>query len=137
MYKQFGTNAELEKEGVWIEYEGDTPEDTYGFLVARAGGANTKFNKVMERLTKPKRRAIQTETITMPQLEAITREVYAEAVVLGWRNIKDEAGNIIQHSKEACMELFVKLPDLFSDIQSQPSKATIYKLDVVESIVKN
>ena len=57
MYDAFGTDKDLEKTGIYLEYE------TFRIKVARAGGGNKRFAKMLEAHTRPYRRAMQTETL--------------------------------------------------------------------------
>lgn len=78
MYKQFSTDAELEKSGVDLDY-GD-----FKIKVARSGGKNTRFAKIFEEKMKPMRRAVQTDTLENARAEQLLREAFAEGVVLEW-----------------------------------------------------
>ena len=83
LYGQFKTDEQLEKNGVEVDY-GD-----FKITLARAGGANKKFAKLLEAKTKPFKRAIQTETIDPERALDILREVYSEAVILKWETKVD------------------------------------------------
>ena len=119
----FGTSASLETEGIWIDY------GEYGRIkVARAGGKNKAFKNLMERSLRPYRSAMNMGTMDDAVLERITRENFAEAVVLDWDIV--EEGPIdettgkptlvpVPFSREACVKIFEALPDLFLDIMQQ------------------
>jgi hypothetical protein len=92
MYDQFDTDPVLETKGIVIEYE------TFRVTLARAGGANKKYQTVLEARSKPYLRAIRTETMTRDQLyEKILIDTYADASILLWEvkilESTDEAGN--------------------------------------------
>lgn len=155
----FGTDKELEKSGIELQY-GDII-----ILCARSGGANTKYSRALERLTKPVRRMIQTETIPPDQLEEIFRQAFADAVILGWWTIlRDERGNEvgrdprIKHEikiidgdppvekmvameldfrKENVLTVLRDLPDLFEDLRAQTAKPQLYRLDNQEAAAGN
>lgn len=109
----FKTSANLETEGIWIDY-GD-----YGrFLVARAGGKNKAFRNLMDQRLRPYRSALKMGLVDDSVIEKITRESFAEAVVLDWELV-DESNQPIPYSAEACSKLFEDCPDLFEDVLNQ------------------
>lgn len=137
LFQQFQTDPKLEKEGVVLEYGLNSKEKMIGIRVARAGGANTAFSKRMEAEVKPLRRQIALELLDLAQINKITRKVFAETVVLGWENVEDADGNDLAFSKEACQELFDKLPALFADLQEQASNIAVFRLHIREADAKN
>lgn len=140
LYSQFQTNPDFEKKGIELVYVIDTKTAVI-LKVARAGGGNTKFQRVMDVKTKPYRRQIQTETIAPEQLDIIMREVYADAVMLGWftatdygtatekrvPTVDDIDGNPMEFKRENVIKLFTDLPDMFSDVQSQAQKVALFR----------
>lgn len=135
LYKQFATDTNIEKAGIDLQY--GTPEEPIIITIARAGGANTAYNRVLERVTKPYRRQIQTNTMEHKMMQKLLMEVYAEAVVLKWDGVTDKEGNEIPFSKENCVNLFIDLPDLFADVKEQAESASIFRTEVLEDAVKN
>lgn len=147
MYKQFKTDDSLEQKGVEIDY-GD-----FVVTIARAGGANKKFARVLEKKTKPFRRAIQTETMDPNQAEEILRETYAEAVVLNWQSKVGEdengerilevgieapdGGDLLPLTEENVVKTLRNLPDLFIDLQQQAGKVALFRQDVLETDAGN
>jgi ABC-type nitrate/sulfonate/bicarbonate transport system ATPase subunit len=137
MYKQFGTDENLEKRGIELDY-GD-----FVVTVARAGGANKKFAKVLEARSKPYRRAIQTETMDPERGKRLMQEVYAEAVILNWET-RDEngelqkgienpdGGELLPVTQENIVKTFQLLPDLWVDIQEQSGKVALFRKTILE-----
>lgn len=130
-YGAFKTDPEVERKGAWLDY------GQFRVLVARAGGANKQFAKALNAKLKPHRRQIQTETMDEAVAERITREVYAETIVLGWE-VKEgdewksglhdpETGAVVKTSADAYKSVFEALPDLFADIREQSQKASIFR----------
>lgn len=109
----FGTNASLEVDGIWVDY------GEHGrFRVARAGGKNKAFRNLMEKRLRPYRAAMSMGTMDDTVVERITRECFAEAVVLDWELV-DGDEQPITFTREKCVELFEEYPDLFLDIMQQ------------------
>lgn len=130
-YKMFETDRNLETDGITIDY-GD-----FKFKVARAGGSNTKYNKMIDRETKPFRRQINAGSIDNDVLDKILKKVFAKTVVLSWENVKDKDGNLIEFSYENCLKLFEDLPDLFTDLREQAANMELFKTEIIEGEAKN
>ena len=130
-YEMFETDKKAETEGITLDY------DVFKIQIARSGGSNHKYQKVLEALTKPHRRVIDTGTITRKQLNNILVEAYSKAVVLGWEGVKDRSGKEMVFNYENCKKLFTDLPDLFEDVKDQASKVSLFKKTVLDDIAGN
>ena len=137
LYKQFKTDKNVEKEGIVLNYGKNSKGEDIEIRIARAGGANVQYAKLLEAKTKPYRRQIQNETLDNEVAEKITKEVYAKAVVMGWTGVEDENGKPLEFSSENCIKLFDDLPDLWMDIQQQSTKAALFRADILEQDAKN
>lgn len=137
LYKQFKTNSNLEKDGIIIEYGHTDQGKPIQIKIARAGGANTAYSRVLEAKVKPYRRQIQNETIERETMTGIMREVYAETVVIGWSNVQNAQGEDLEFNRENVIQLFTDLPELFEDIQSQANNVAIFRETILEEEAKN
>lgn len=137
LYKSFKTDANLEKSGIELEYGENSKGQPILIRIARAGGANSSYNKRLEVLTKPYRRQIQTETIDNKVLEKIVAQAFAETVVLGWEGVEDEDNNELTFSVDNVVKLFNDLPDLYKDIQEQAQKTALFRQEILEADSKN
>lgn len=141
MYKQFATDANLESDGIWLDY------DEFRVLVARAGGSNKKYNSYAETATKPFRRAIQAGTMSTERMQAILFDIYSKTVVLNWQaknedgdmvdGIPDEDNNLLEVTPENIVQTFKNLPALFLDIQQAAESISLYKKEEMEADSKN
>lgn len=137
LYKQFKTDDNLEKEGIFLEYGESSTGKPIRIKIARSGGANVAYAKCMESRVKPYRRQIQNETMDTFLAERLIKEVYAETVVLGWENVEDVDGKPLPFNTENCVALFNDLPDLFKDIQDQSQRAALFRSEVRQADAKN
>ena len=137
LYKQFETDREVEKTGIVLDYGMNSKKRPIQIRIARAGGANERYSKLLELRTKPYRRQIQNETLDNAVAEKITKEVYAQTVVLGWNGVEDRDGNDMPFTQENCVKLFTDLPDLWSDVQSQSTRASLFRAEILEADAKN
>jgi len=140
MYKAFKTDEQLEREGIVLDY------GEFRVTIARAGGANKRFERVLDLKTKPYKRAIQTETLDNKRGLEIFQEVYAEAVVLNWevkengewrQGIELPDGTIGEFNKDNVLMTFRNLPDLFRDIQEQAGKSALFRQSIREAEAGN
>lgn len=131
-YEMFGTDKTLEKEkGITIDY------GAFKITVLRAGGSNTKYSGVLSAKLRPHQRAVQNGTISEELNRRLLAEVYAEAVIIGWTDLKDADGNAIEFSRENCVKLLLDLPDLFNDIIRSADDIRNFRAQQVEEEAKN
>ncbi len=149
LQKQFATDAAMETKGIVIDYGMDRVR------IARAGGANKKYEKLLEKKTQHIRRALSVGAIGSEQSMAIMREVFAETVVLGWEVNKgtetvpkwergidpvdagEAAGRLLPVTIENIKKVFIKLPDLFIDLQQQAQVGALYRQEINEASAGN
>jgi hypothetical protein len=132
MYSQFKTDKSREQTGLWLNY------GSYQVRIARAGGSNKAFQKKIEVLTRPYRRAIATGTMEPELAEQLMQQAYAETVVLGWRVVQEdgtfvegqmhaEDGSLLPYTLENVLATFKKLPDLYDDIREQAQSMVLFR----------
>lgn len=131
-YGAFGTDESLEKKGIEIDYG-----DAGTFLVARAGGANKKFQKMVEQKFRPYRRQVQAGTMDNDVADRLLAEVFASTVLIDWDGVTDEQGEEMACTAENAVKLFTDLPDLFSDLREQAQEASNFQALEVENDLGN
>lgn len=148
MYETFRTDKDAEKQGIILDYE------SFRVTVARAGGANKKYQKTLEHLARPLQRLIQTETLENERARDLLRETYARSVILNWELKTEEVdekgrpvwkqgieaedgGTILPFNKENVQATLEELPDLFDDIMDQAQKSALYRKALREEAAKN
>jgi hypothetical protein len=128
----FGTDKAVEtSQGITLDY-GD-----FQIKIARAGGSNKKFARILTTRLKPYRRQMDTDTMDEGIAQKIMIETYADSVILGWTGVKDSEGNDMEFNRENVIKLFTDLPDLFMDVRSQSDKMALFRSMEIESDVKN
>lgn len=139
LYKQFNTDTKRERDGINLQYGfvDEAQTKPIQIRIARAGGSNAAYKRVLENRVKPYRRQIQNETLDLDTMTAIMREVYAETIVLGWNNVQDAEGNDMAFSKENVIKLFTDLPELFEDVQNAASTQALFRQETLEQEAKN
>lgn len=137
-YAAFKTDKKAEAEGIRLDY-GD-----FWFQIGRAGGSNTKFAKILERLTAPHRRAIENQVLPDSKAKELMAQAYAEGVVFAWGSKKhgdgrmpDAEGNPLDFSVDNVVKVLTDLPDLFMDIQEQAGRMQLFRQQLREADAGN
>jgi len=126
-YAMFETDRNLEKEGIWIDY------GPFSFKVARAGGSNEKYRRMLQHRMKPYRRQIQNETMSEEKAQEIILETFVDAVLLDWKDVRDRDGNVMDFNRENALQLLSDLRDLFADLQTQSQKIANFRREEMET----
>lgn len=126
IFKQFGTNTDLERNGRWITFYDEETE--IRFLVARAGGANEAYQRNLLLATKPFRKgSVDMEDLPPATQKKILIEVYAKTIVKDWENVYFEDGGApVQFSEDAAKTLFTNAPQLFEFIANEANNFRNY-----------
>lgn len=132
IYDLFETDALMETGGIWIDYGSGIR-----FLVARSGGANTKFAQVLEFKMRPYRRQLDNGSMDNDVANKILMEAFIESALLKWEGVTDREGNALDYSKDNAIELFTEMPDLFNDLREQSSRMANYRTAEVEDDLGN
>ncbi len=141
VFSYYKTNANKETEGKWVapigEYEG-APE----FKIARAGGANKKFDNLQAALLKPYQRQIQANINNLPDeikklISEKNKEAFIATCLLDWKNIENVDGKVIPFSKENAKDLFNQLPDLYNELFGYAMQIATFQDEEIEAEVGN
>ena len=131
MYENFQTDPDLEKNGIFHDY------GEFRVKVARAGGANKKFARRLEFLTRPFQRAMQTGTMDPEVSLQLLRKAYAQANIREWERKNEDGtwrpaieapdGTDLEVNEENLIATFERLPDLFLDLKAQAESSALYR----------
>ena len=140
-YGSFRSDIDAEQEGVVLDY------GPFRVTIARAGGSNKAYERVLEALTKPYRRAIQLETLDAKVSEKIMKEAMAKAVILNWEVLVDadglpdaegqdwkqglehpDTGDLLPFGWENVMEVLQhkEIQNLYHDLRVQSGKEALF-----------
>jgi hypothetical protein len=147
-YQMYETDKDKEKNGVPYLFA----DGMLRITLARAGGGNTKFARILAANSKPYKRAIQNEQISDEKANDLMMKTYAEAVVTNWETeVAEEDGakvfkkgirlkgqdELQPVNIENIVAVWKMLPDLFSDIMAEASKLSNYMTYQREEDTKN
>lgn len=140
-YGSFRSDIGAEQEGVTLDY------GPFRVTIARAGGANKAYERILEGLTKPYRRAIQLETLDSKISEKIMKEAMAKAIILNWETLVDadgapdrdgktwaqglespDTGDLLAYSWETVLEVLQhkEIQNLYHDLRIQSGKEALF-----------
>lgn len=140
MYDIFATDPKSEVEGILLDY------GTFRVTIARAGGANKRFARELERETKPHQKALQTNSMPDGQADVLLKRVYAKTVVLNWevkdgdgwkQGIESPEGGLVPFTVDNVLKVFEDLPDLYIDIRDSAQSASLYRRSLREAAAGN
>lgn len=140
---KFKTSKKIEKDGVLVDYGPNEdmpgpPHPQMRFRVARSGGANVAHEKVLEQLTKPFKRLIQTGNLSNAQAKDIQREAFLRTCLLGWEGVSmPGSAEPLKFSKENAEALFKEVPDILADLIEAAGNASLYREELLEADLGN
>ena len=76
--------------------------------IRRSASTNRKYKTTLARLFKPYTSTTGVITSSDDEARDLLKEVYAEAIVVGWKGFAGADGNDIAFNKKNCIELFFK-----------------------------
>lgn len=137
-FAMFQTDEALEAAGVTIDY------GAFWFKIARAGGGNKRFARILTAKMKPYRRLIQEDRMPEDMAQKLLHEAVANGIVLDWGseahgpgNMIGKDGEAIPFSESALVALFQALPDLFADLYQQANKVALFRAGEEETDAGN
>jgi hypothetical protein len=140
-YQQFKTDEQVEQDGFYLDY------GCFRLKIARAGGSNQKFQKVLQHKFKPHKRAMSMDTMDDDLARKLMAEAYAETIVLAWDSpdgkgkyvptVIGEDGKPMEFNRANCVKLLLDLPDLFADLQTQANTAANFMTEERAELIKN
>lgn len=132
-WAKFQTVPAAEVDGVWYDFGNGAK-----FLLARAGGANKKYEAAYTRLMKPLQRQIQAGTASADVLIANNKRAYAESVVLAWEGVfHPETGEVMPHTVDNVVKLFDLVPEVWTFVIQIATDYSNFSREAIEAAAKN
>ena len=129
LYEKFKNNSNLEKDGVDFEIMDAK------FKLARMGGSNDeRLKRAHAKHYKKYTTAINKNLLPEDKLRTIVIKTFCEGCLLGWENVKDEDGNVLEYNLDNATKLFKDLPDLFQTLNELAQDSTYYRENYEDSV---
>lgn len=99
-------------------------EDPKPVLIVRPGGTeNTPYLNALLRefggQQQVSRLRASVDAGNLEKQREANRRLFPEFIVAGWKDVRDNDGNVVPYSLEGCIELFQQIPDyMVDDIRS-------------------
>lgn len=139
-FAMFKTDDKIETEvGVIIDY-GD-----FRVRIARAGGSNKKYAKLVRELFKPYERQMDNNCMDQDVARSLMATAYSQTIVLGFEvkgekgfvpGIPQEDGSVAPFTPANVKAILLQLPDFFADIQDQANKMALFRAQELEAEAK-
>ena len=127
LYKFFKTDKSKESgEGIALTY-GDSK-----IVIHRAGGSNAKYKKLHNANLREYGRDIELGVLDEAKDTLLMAGLYADTVIIGWENVKDEDGKALPFNRENVVKILTDLPELFLDIRRAATDVALFKQKELE-----
>jgi hypothetical protein len=140
--KNFGTNADLELDGVWVNVDANSR-----VKISRSGGRNQAYTKALEKRTRPYRRQINNHTMDTRLADQILIEVTADHVIRGWETKVDGAwvsgiqlddgAPLLPYNRDSVINVLTELPELFRAITEAANDFSQFNQDSMQADAGN
>lgn len=136
LYAKFETNTETENKGQWFDIDKDG-DDVVSFLLARMGGSNKEHQQAISERISSKKLQLKLGTLSDSQIEEILLDVFLDAVLLGWKNVKGRDGQLLPFNRANARQLLTDLPELYKVLVELASKVDYFLVKQLEAEAKN
>lgn len=110
----------------------------------RVGGSENEYQKAMDRIMAPHRRAQETKALPPEAFADLLRQVFAEGAIANWKNVKladvlndDKADGLAAPTPENKLALLKLLPELHNDLLNFATSRSNYLAANEQAEVKN
>jgi hypothetical protein len=128
---ELSADPDLEKDGIRVEIELELKDGTTlnGWVqVRRAGGNNLMFAQCATALRKPYKYQLDNDTLPQAKVEALNRNLYADACVADFGGFPGEDGAPVAYSKEGARALLTEYSEVYEVVREQANKAANYRM---------
>jgi hypothetical protein len=149
----FETDAQAEKGGRWVRV------GAAEYLLARAGGQNTRYMNEMAAALRPLQRRISLNAVTVEELNAVTVGPFVNTVLLNWRQkapntVSEVDGSVVKgsvvegslfakdgapvvYTKAKAKEVLLAYTDLYEALREEAQRIANFSPEELEDAGKN
>lgn len=138
LYSTFKANTDLERQGRWFDLSSVKNKDgtVPGFKMARMHKNNPEYLAAVERVAKDLRQAVDLDIMTEEIASPIMRGVFIDTILVDWRNVQDDEGNVIECTSANADKLMNDLPDLYLLLAEEARKLGNFRDNEVKAVAK-
>lgn len=133
LFDTFATNAKAEAEGRWFNFPANTDKTVPGFLLARMSRTNPKYQAAVERVGRTFKTEMKLDILSEPMAFEPMLEVFCDTVLLGWRNVQQKDGTVIDYTRENAIRLMTTLPALYDVLREHANSLSAYRDEQIEA----
>lgn len=112
IFKAFETDPALVERGFWADFGEDGGE----WLLAFAGVSNKPYQILFEKKMRPYRVVSDDNAPMSDRARKVMQDVWAEIIVLDWKNVKGDDEQPIEFSKENVLMVWDRAPAMWQRI---------------------
>lgn len=127
--KAFGTNENLERDGVWIDMG-----DGASVKVARSG--NRENRAVVKRLLAPHKVALRNDKLSDDVIEKVTIEAMADTILIDWKGISED-GKAVPYTRDNAIRLLTDYKDFRDQVSAFSTELALFQDRQEEATIKN
>jgi len=124
LFQMYETDPQRERDGVEVAIKDPRGQPTGAVVILRrAGGGNRRYIYALGRAMDPHREIFANLDAPENQQAAedleteVTQEAYADAVILGWRNVHGRDGELLPFSRAAFLDLVRSCPNVWDQLR--------------------
>lgn len=129
LFDLYETNLQKEADGVPVTFG-----DAVVYIASSSATGNPKIaKKQAEYISKKSKNKILDKDDSLEYM----KELYAECVIVGWKNVKDREGKDIPYNKENALKLINDLPHFFDEVIAYAGNYANFRDEKIEEVAKN
>src|SRR6186713_1958070 len=118
LHKKYGVDPDKERNGIRVEF------DEAVFIVRRMGGNNHAWRYALATAMERHRPEIvngnRSETLAVfDATERSLQDAFVATCFVGWENVPDANGGLLEYSPEAAAALLIECPDVWIQLRSK------------------
>jgi hypothetical protein len=126
-FAKYGIDRDAERHGV------EVPVDDMVFIVRSASAANRGYRYALAVAANKRRGGLDADpTRAFDTHEDILIDAFADAVIVGWRNVDGPDGQPLEFNRENCIRVMYQCPDIWDAIRGAALDNEKFKQTVKE-----
>jgi hypothetical protein len=136
LYKHFETSKSLTTTGAAFTLPKNDDGTVPTLQIARAHTSNQLHAKAVAKVYTPE--VMQTlEQLSEDEALSMEIEVFVTGCLMGWKNVLDRDGEVLEFNQANARELLFDLPELFQSVRAYSHRLSNYLKTAEEKAIKN